>query len=271
MTITTLAGVRDGLTPPLHVYKLPGSGEAAGIFHSTFYMAGVPDAAAAPSPGLAGEALTAYAGQLPFENPSANAYLARFDGMMNNIASSGVLASALLLDRLWQNSGIDVTQTTAQTVDSVTFPARDRAGATDGDGVLVALEVSATMGNGAVATITMSYTNSVGTSGRTATMAAFPATALQGTFVFFQLEAGDVGVRSIQSLTLGTSLTSGTVHLVAVRFLSDVQQSYGGDIRRQDAIACGFPRLRANTVPFLVQLSSLTQVGGAVTIGYAHG
>jgi hypothetical protein len=76
---------------------------------------------------------------------------------------------------------------------------------------------AATTNAGAITNCTISYTNSDGTAGRTGTMASFPATAALGTFVPFQLQAGDKGVRSIESITLGTSMVTGTVHLVLYR------------------------------------------------------
>lgn len=71
-------------------------------------------------------------------------------------------------------------------------------------------------------TATQSVTNSDGTAGRTATIASFPATAVIGTVVWFQLAAGDRGVRSIQTVTLGTSYAAGAVSLIAARLLSSV-------------------------------------------------
>jgi hypothetical protein len=68
----------------------------------------------------------------------------------------------------------------------------------------------------------MTYTNSLGSSGKTATMASYPATAQAGTVVPFPLSAGDVGVQSIQTLPLGTSYVSGTIHLVAYRHVATV-------------------------------------------------
>jgi hypothetical protein len=72
---------------------------------------------------------------------------------------------------------------------------------------------------------TVTYTNSDGTGSRTATLAnlvgaQIPATPTIGTIVWFQLAAGDKGVRSIQTLTLGTSLATGSVSLLIARPLA---------------------------------------------------
>lgn len=253
MAITTVDGIVAGATAPTAILKVGGTMEAVGVPHSHFYSTGLPGAAAAPSPGLAGTALTSYAGQIPFTNPGAgNTYLSRF------AAAASVTCTLLLCDRLWHNSGFTITTTTAQTVNSVTWPARDSAGATNGLGVLVGIEASAAIGGGAVANTTLQYTDSDGNAGATGTMTSWPATAAAGTFVPFQLAAGDLGVRSVQSLTLGTTYTSGTIHLVAYRILARVGCMIANVEAAVDAITSGFPRLYDNTVPFIIQIPTAT-------------
>lgn len=246
MAITTLDGVIAGNQPPIYCMKNGATMEAAGVTYTHFYAGGVPGAASAPSPGLAGEALTSFTGQLDWNNPSggSNSYLSRLT------ASASATGQLALIDRLWHNSGLAVTTTTAQTVNSVAFPARDRNGNTDGVGVMVAIEVrTATTNASAVTNTTMSYTNSAGVSGRTATIPSVPATAAVGTFVQFALQSGDQGVRSIQSVTLGTSYGGGAIHLVAYRqfvSLSITTANIGAEI---NPVTGGFPRLYDNTVP----------------------
>lgn len=233
--------------------------EAAGVLHSLLYAAGRPGAGVAPSPGIAGAALTSYGGQLPHADAPAlqQTYLMRL------FAAATAAGSLIVYDRLWHNSGVVVTTTGAQNVNSAAFPARDRLGASDGDGVFVAIEVStATTNAGVVANTTLSYTNSVGTAGRTATIPSFPATAAAGTFVPFLLQAGDQGVRSIQSVTLGTSYGGGAIHLVAYRPLVQVGlpvPNVGFGVNAVD----GFARLYDGTVPCLLWLPSAT---AAVTV-----
>ena len=116
---------------------------------------------------------------------------------------------------MWVNSGLVVTTTTAQSITQPTLPARDNNGSTSGLGVYAGILVTTATTNGsAITNMTMSYTNSDGTPGRTATIASFPATAVIGTFVPFLLAAGDKGIRSIQSITLGTSLVAGAISLI---------------------------------------------------------
>ena len=129
---------------------------------------------------------------------------------------SGTVAGQFnLYDVVWVNTGLTVTTTTAQNITQPTLPARDNNGSTNGLGIYAGVLVTTATTNGsAITNMTMSYTNSDGTAGRTATIASFPATAVIGTFVPFQLQAGDKGIRSIQSVTLGTSLVTGAISII---------------------------------------------------------
>jgi hypothetical protein len=259
MAITTLDGVVAGMLPPYELLKIGATMEAAGIYWSSFYSAGQPGAAVAPSPGIGGAALTTYAGQIPFINPaSGNTYLARLE------AASTASGALLLCDRLWHNSGIGITTTTGQTVNSAAWPARcpPASGSTpdtNGGSILVGIEVSTVTGNGSpVTNTTLTYTDQSGNSGATGTMASFPATGVAGTFVPFALASGDTGIRSVQTLTLGTSYVSGTIHLVAYRVLARVGIPIANVSNAVDALTAGFPRLYDNTVPFLLWMPTAT-------------
>lgn len=250
MAITTLDGLIAGFQPPQMFHKSLSGTLVAGRPFTPFYTSGIPGAAVAPTPGLAGAALTSYPGQLPFSNPGAgNSYLARLVGMASQ---AGVL---LLVDRLWHNSGLVVTTTTAQTVNSAAWPARDANGSTNGAGVIIGLEVSGATGAGA-ATPTISYTDQDGNAGATGSMAVAYASSAIGAFYPFTLAAGDTGVRSIQSCTLGVSMTSGTIHLVAYRVLAAIPIANSG--AGIDPMSGGLPRMFDNTVPQLIFIPNTT-------------
>lgn len=184
-----------------------------------------PPAWAPGTPGLNGRntdgTTTTDAGCFPITNPAAgNNYLTRF-------ACGATLAELVMLfDVLWVNSGIVVTTTTAQAIASGTLPARDINGSTNGEGLMIGLlTTTANTNAAAIANSTVNYTNSDGTAGRTATLAALvgaqiPATPAIGTIVWFLLQAGDKGVRSIEGITLGTSLAAGAVSLLIARPLA---------------------------------------------------
>lgn len=222
MPLTTESQIIAGELPASEFTKATGTLEAVGTLHSTFYNAGTPGAASAPTPGLSGAALTSFAGQLPVPAPVAGKEIA----VTGFLVSGSVIGTAILADRLWHNSGINSSLTTAQTINSVAWPARCWDYAlngwdTDGDGISVAAEVSQATTNAAVVVITVSYTNSAGVSGRTGTI-TMPATAQVGTFVPMVLQAGDRGVRSIQTITAAAAI-GGTYHLVAYRRITSAR------------------------------------------------
>lgn len=252
MAITTLDGVISGMRPPEEIYKVGVSMQTAGFWHSKFYEAGRPGAGTIPTVSITGTALSSTAGQIPWSDPvSGNSYLARFE------ASPSGPGAAMLADRLWHNAGITVTSVGTQNINSAAWPARDRDGSTNGENVLVAMEVTATLGNAAgIATCTLSYTNSAGTASRTATLAMIPTTAQAGTFLTFALQAGDTGIRSIQNITLGTSLVSGSISLVAYRQVAMVPMPQANTGAAVDAISSGFPRLYNGSVLFVCWLAS---------------
>lgn len=265
MAITTLDGVIAGCEPPQFFFKALSGTLVAGRPYTPFYAAGIPGAAAAPTPGLSGAEVTSYAGQLPFTNPvSGTSYLARFVGL-----NSGMAGQLILADRLWHNSNINITSTSSQTVNSVTFPARDENGTTNGAGVLLGVEVSSATGAG-TPNITVTYTNSAGSNSKTGTnILGTNATSPIGTFYPIGLAAGDKGVQSVQSLQLSATWTSGTIHLVAYRVLSVIQLGGGGISTAVDVVTGGMPQMFNNTVPFLIFVPSGTQstsLQGSMTV-----
>lgn len=268
MAITTVDGIIAGFQPTRWISKdiANVTAGAAEVF-SQFYAAGFPCPAAAPTPGISGAAITSYAGQIPFTNPSVgqNSYLAR---VAASTWDSNSFGSWILCDRLWHNSGITINSGSAQTINSVAFPARDNNGLTNGEGVLVGLEFSSAGGAG-TPTITISYTNSAGTSGRTAInlipSAASPAI---GRFFTMGLQGQDKGVRSIQTLTFsGTGWASGTAHLVAYRILQTIQVGILDVATDNSALTTGMVRLYDNTVPFLLtQLNRSTSTTACMVV-----
>ena len=265
MAITTLDGVIAGCEPPQFFFKTLSPSLTAGRPYTPFYAAGIPGAAVAPTPGLSGVAVTTYPGQIPFTNPvSGTSYLARFVGL-----SSGQNGQLILVDRLWHNSGINITSTGSQTVNSATFPARDENGTTNGAGVLLGVEVSAQTGSG-TPSITVTYTNSAGAGSKTGTnIIGTGANSPVGTFYPIGLAAGDVGVQSVQSFALGTTWTSGTIHLVAYRVLSVIQLGASGISTAVDVVTGGMPVMYNNTVPFVIfvpSTTSSTSLQGSMTV-----
>lgn len=255
MAITTLDGALAGMQPPASFVKAATPTLATGRPHSLFYLAGMPGAAAAPTPGLAGAALSAYAGQLPFSNPPAgqNSHLARLQALSN---TPGTL---ILADRIWHNSGLNLKATTAQTINSVPWGARDALGSASGEQVFIGLEVTAATGTG-TPSFTLGYTNQDGVGGRSgAGVLAGAASSPVGAFYPLGLQAGDRGVRSVQSFTLSASWVSGAASLVAYREIARLElPAITAGAQAIDALTSGFPRLFNDSVPFLIFVPGAT-------------
>jgi hypothetical protein len=192
------------------------------------------------------------AGQIPHVNPpSGNSYLARFQAMAT------IPGTLMLCDRLWNNQ-VSATSTTSQTIVSPTWPARDANASTNGDGVLVGIEVSVATGAAAPFT-TLSYTNQAGVTTRSSNIldTVVNSSAI-GTFYRFGLQAGDTGIRGVQAFLNATSWLSGTLNLVAYRMLASLELTAANTANAIDLLTSGFPRIPDGAVPFLIFIPSTT-------------
>lgn len=221
-------GAYDGY--PVVFMKTGTASDATGYWYCTSKDAGFPGAWSPGTPGINGRVTdgttSADYGCLPIKNPATGAnYLTEIT------MGASVNHSHLFFDVLWVNTGIVVTTTTAQAIVTPTLPARDVNGTTNGEGCMIGMLTTTANTNAAViSNSTVSYTNSAGTAGRTATLSAIvgsqiPATPVVGTLIWFNLQAGDKGVRSIESITLGTSLGAGAVSLFIARDLANIGTS----------------------------------------------
>lgn len=262
MAITTLDQADAGRNYPYLYDKTLATynTQVANRYYSTWYHTGNPGNPGANAAGLSGAALTSpVTGQLPIPPTSNNTYL---HSITHRQPIAGAPGMALLVDRLWHNSGITITSTAAQTINSVTFPARDDNGTTNGDGVLVGVEVSTATGAGTPG-LSMSYTDQAGTAGKTAnSIITGVASSNVGSFYLLGLAAGDTGVRSIQNFTLSATWTSGTIHLVAFRILAVLPVrgvGVGGNVF--DYKSMGLQRMYDESVPFILWIG-----GGSRTL-----
>ena len=199
--------------------KIGTAPEAAGNFYCYSKDSGLPGAWSVGTSGIAGRVCygtsASDAGCIAPKTSSNLLYVTEFSPTAN------VAGNFQLVDFLWTNNDIIATGTFIQTVNSVVFPPRDSDGTVNGTDVNVGLLVTtATTNAGAIANAQLFYDNTNGI-GATGTMAAFPATAVIGTFVPFRLPAGDKGVKKVNSINLGTSLVTGAVSLVAYRVIDN--------------------------------------------------
>ena len=221
-------GAYDGY--PVVFMKSGTAADTVGYWYCTAKDAGFPGAWSPGTPGINGRVTDGTAspdnGCLPIRNPAIGANF-----LTELTMGASVNHSHLFFDVLWVNSGIVVTTTTAQTITTPTLPARDVNGTTNGEGCMIGMLTTTANTNAAViSNSTVTYTNSDGVGGRTATLSAIagsqiPATPVLGTLIWFNLQAGDKGVRSIESVTLGTSLGAGAVSLFIARDLANIGTS----------------------------------------------
>lgn len=254
MAITTLAQVRGGLMPPVdHILKTGNGATISSHFINLTgrYQTGWPAAAVVPTPGMAGVALTGPVGDLPYpaEGAGQSAYIAAISSV--SVTGNNTSGFPVFIDRLWHSSGITITSTAAQTVNSTAWPARDINGSTNGEGVYIAVEVHTTTGAGSPI-ISISYTNSAGVAGRTGTaiVGGASATAGAGCWFVIGLQAGDTGVRSVQTVTLSATWTSGAAGLVAFRpiVVGEIGNiGTGSKFAPDGPVSLGLPKLHPNT------------------------
>lgn len=221
------AGLGSYMGRSIGFMKTGTAADAVGYWYGTWKDGGFPGAWSVGTSGINGRVTDGTTsgdnGCIPIQNPSTGAnYLTSID------MASSINHTHLVFDVLWVNNGLSITTTTAQAITTPTLPARDINGTTNGEGCMIGIMCTAAVGLAAVASnATVSYTNSSGTSGRTATLTAIvgsqaPATPVVGTIIWFNLAAGDEGVQSIQSITLGTSWVSGTISLFIARDVATI-------------------------------------------------
>lgn len=266
----------------LELLKIGTATEAAGVRYCFNKDSGSPGAWVPGAPGVNGwwtdasqatnaanPAGATQCGCWQLPNPASGGYY------LNQVGIAASVASMVeLFDLLWYNTGLVVTTLTAQaiTMPATSIPARDSAGTTNGEDWRAGIYVTtATTNAGAIANTTMSYTNSEGTAGRTATMAAFPATAVIGTFVPFQLAAGDRGIRSIQSVTLGTSYVAGAISVMLYRTITCVPNplaNVGGIMNKltDDPTGTRLYNGTALCVRFLPSATTATTISGSIRL-----
>ncbi len=168
-------------------------------------------------------------GQVP------NAGSGRLSILAGRINPSGIGGIGLLLvDMLNISGGLDATLTTAQTTN---LPTAALTRYTSGEGVHAALVVHTIIGTTAT-TATVSYTNTVPTSGRTSTAVAFGGTGFReaGALIRIPLQAGDTGITSVESVTLAA--TTGTIGNFGVVLYKPLAFMFVSDVEGANVVDC---------------------------------
>lgn len=192
--------------------------EAASVYHSLWRCAGTPGAG---SDGAAGSG-TPGAGGTAADQTGLSSHWADTSPATKHLigmeARGNVGFDLIVYDRLVSVSGVSINSTGTKNVNSVALPRY-----TDGVGVEVFLEVTTVTASAAVITMN-SYTNQAGTGGQVgAASRTFPAAATNVDTMIgpMPLAAGDYGVRSVETISVGTSGGgSAAVNVILVKELA---------------------------------------------------
>ncbi|QQP93555.1 hypothetical protein IGS68_33585 (plasmid) [Skermanella sp. TT6] len=202
-------------------------------------------------------------GYPPLTAPAAgqSLYLARWG------FASSVIQSCALYDRVYQVGGFSGTSTATQNIaQTATLPATRAPDS--GLGLEIWLESYDATGATA-SNVTVTYTNSDGITGRTAT-AAMIANFPIGRMLRIPLQDGDSGVASVQSVRLSASTgAAGNFGLALLRRKAVVHISSANTGIVQDFVALGMPVIDPDAALQFVQLSGSTGTGptwGSLTL-----
>lgn len=194
-------------------FKIAATAKAAGIPHSLWTVSGHPGAGATPATTPGAVPVRTTTGAMHIENPDAG-----FVSILDRLALAAAIEGTVLVlyDRLCHVSGLSGATGAAQNVNSAALTRPDALG----EDVEFWLEWYGATGSGAV-NVSGSYTNEGGTAGRTTPSIAFPTTPVAGQMLRLPLQDGDLGVRSVQTVTLsGTTGTAGNFGVTLLRTVS---------------------------------------------------
>jgi hypothetical protein len=194
-------GGNDGNPETVFFYKAPridGAGSSiftSGLPFSMWRYDGDPSGAAVPT--TVANPTLATPGAIRFTNPGGG----REKHLIQTWATATVAPGLLIVyDRLLHIGGFDATVTDPQTVGGTLT--RNTSGVGNWAWAEIYTAVGAT-----ARTITMSYTNTTPASGRTSPAVQIGSTSYREAqrAMLFPLQSGDIGVTSVQSVTINTS------------------------------------------------------------------
>lgn len=200
--LTTYLSLLQGQARHYAMLKAAPSALDATTRSSLWRSVGKPDQGAVPTTAAAPDRTTLGTIQQPNAGAGNEQFLSLFHLQAQN------RSAILIADRLSHQGGLSAIVTTAQTTN---LPTAALTRYTTGEGVFAAVEIYTIIGTTAT-TITMSYTNSAGTSGRTSQPVVFGGTNRRevSKLIPMSLQSGDTGVRAVASVTvLATTGTAG--------------------------------------------------------------
>jgi hypothetical protein len=210
MAISDLNGIIGGTKTAAMIFKSASQPTTvANMWHSYWAATSIPGAgtfsAGNTSAGtIFNEATT---GAMAFTDPAggANSYI------MGGSVTSTISGVVMLYDRCFGVGAL--TPASGAYSPAVTGTALDRP--SSGAGCMIAAEIVTAL-SAAAHTVTITYTNSNGDTGRTASV-VLPASAGIGRVFFATLQTGDSGVRQITAVSGSATPPTGTFNLLIIR------------------------------------------------------
>lgn len=194
--------------------------------------------------------------------PLLNAFGGGNTGYLHSVAFANTVASRLeVKDRIWHAGSVSMTS-----LATTTFTGQPSALGRFPDGAGVGteiwLEINAAV-SATATTVSVGYTNSAGTASRSTGATASLSGYITGRLIQMPLQAGDVGVQKIDSVTIGgTVATAGTVNVILARPLWEggrVPVVGAGDVHGPDKT--GLPVLYATSALWPIIAADSTSSG----------
>lgn len=247
-----LADYLDAVAKPIgpsgSVVKSVSGSLLAGRLHSSWTMA--PPTVTAPSTAVAPTSATV--GAIDFSN---NAGGSQF--IVSGSVSNRQLGVYILADRLSHQGGLSGTSNAAQTTN---LPTAALTRYTSGVGVFAGLEIYTDIGT-TQTTVSISYTNQAGTTGRTSPSVLWGGTGNNTAWRIIQvpLMSGDSGVRAVASVTAAaTTGTLGNFGVVLYKPLLYIPSGVVDNFDLFNRMLGGLPDLPSDSCLFWLFVPSLT-------------
>lgn len=259
MAITTADGLVGAARQQVLITKTGAATTVASQWHTLLNMAGNPGAGSLTIGNTTAGVLVddTVAGF-----PAINAFEAGNTGYLGAVQYANTVACRMeLKDRIWHAGSVSMTA-----LATTTFTGQPSALGRFPDGAGVGceiwLEINTTV-SATATTVAVGYTNSAGTAGRTTGATATLSGFVTGRLIQMPLQAGDVGVRKIDSVTVGGTVASaGTVNVILARPLWEagrVPVANGGDSHGFDRT--GLARMYDSTALWPVIAADSTSSG----------
>jgi hypothetical protein len=232
MSLATVDDIVAGLASAQRIpyYKTLSAPKAAGAFQSAWLSGGMPGAGSASPAFNAGAGYAcdkSTTGAFPYSNAAVQNWLARISGL------SSQPGTIILADRLWSCSGMGFANSTYTVTTPGSLPAR----ITD-NGVGCELWVEQFVAAGSASgTLTANYLNTAGAS-KSGVLGAVVSAPVVGQMQQVPLQAGDLGIKQLTSVTNSATWTSGGWGMTILKRIAEIPIGQSGINTVLDWAAC---------------------------------